>query len=118
MEGWDIDLGKPGQWTLATVPTASNDVLINALPMSSNTYSITVDQGSAVAHSIIESQPNAKLEILNGGTLTLGDNLSIVGGTFQINSDTTLKRTAAAYSNGIVTVREASPSSPRITRTV
>ena len=88
---WEV----AGQWSPSGAPTASNDVLIN-LPVinSDDTETLTIDQ-NAFAHSFTENMADAKVEIISGATLTLGGNLTVSAGKFQIDSGGTLKQIAA-----------------------
>ena len=78
-------------WSPSGVPASGDYVLVNA----SGTYTITIDDAAA-AHSLVVNDSGATVEILGGNTLTLGGDLTIEAGNFQVDSGATLKNIAAS----------------------
>jgi hypothetical protein len=86
---WEVD----GQWSPSGVPTSTDDVVVNG--SGESTYTLTIDQAS-VAQSLVVNDSKATVEIVDGGNLTLGGNLTIEAGKFQIDAGGTLTDTAAS----------------------
>ena len=79
-------------WTAAFVPTAVDNALINNSLFP--TFSPVIQGGGAVAATVAVS--DIPLEVTNGGTLTVGDTLSIgAGGTFTADNGVTVTVNAA-----------------------
>ena len=79
-------------WTPSGVPASDNDAIVDA---RGDFYTVTIDQAS-VAHSLLLNSAAAKLEIVRGGSLTLGGDATFTQGTFQVNSGGTLKDIAVS----------------------
>jgi hypothetical protein len=89
--------GTSSQWSPSGAPASSDDTVVdaNGSGAGNSAYKVTVDQASA-AHSLVVSDGRATVEIVKDGTLTLGGNLSVEAGTFQIDAGATLKDVAAS----------------------
>ena len=59
-------------------------------------FTLSVTQANDAAHSLVVNSSIAKVEIVSGGVLTLGGNLTIDAGTFQIDSGGLLKEIATS----------------------
>ena len=79
-------------WSAAGAPTSPDNAVVDA----NGHYTVTVDQASAAAHSLVENASQATVEIVHGGTLTLGGNLVIDQGNFQVDIGGTLKDVATS----------------------
>ena len=84
---WDT----PGQWTPSGVPGATDNAVVDA---ASGHLSVT--QANDAAHSLVVNSSTAKIEIVSGGVLTLGGNLTIDAGAFQIGAGGVLKQIATS----------------------
>jgi len=84
--GGSDDWQTASDWSPSGAPASSDYVLVDA----SGNYTVKVSQAAA-AHSLVVNDSGATVEILNGDTLTLGGNLTIQSGNFQIDSGGTLK---------------------------
>jgi VCBS repeat-containing protein len=80
-------------WTPSGIPTSDDDVIIDA--RGEELYTVTIDQASA-AHSLLLDSFAARVDIVRGGTLTLGGDAVFTQGTFQVDSGGTLKDVAAS----------------------
>jgi len=102
---WDT----AGQWTPSGVPGATDNAVVDTA--TGHSFTLSVTQTNDVAHSLVVNSSIAKVEIVNGAVLTLGGNLTIDAGTFQIDSGGLLKEiatsstiTGAFTNNGTVEV--------------
>ncbi len=89
--GGNGDWHNAGQWTPSVAPTPSDNVVVDA----SGRYTLEIDNAAA-AHSLVVNDSGAKVEIVEGNTLTLGGNLTIDAGTLHIDTEATLKDIAAS----------------------
>jgi hypothetical protein len=76
----------------AGAPTSTDNAVVDA----NGHYTVTVDQSTAAAHSLVENASQATVEIAFGGKLTLGGNLVIDQGNFQVDLGGTLKDIASS----------------------
>jgi hypothetical protein len=79
-------------WKSAGAPGSTDNAVVDA----NGHYTVFVDQNSAAAHSLVENASQATVEIAFGGKLTLGGNLAIDQGNFQVDLGGTLKDVASS----------------------
>ena len=79
-------------WSPAGAPASSDNAVVDA----NGHYTVFVDQASTAAHSLVENASQATVEIAFGGKLTLGGNLVIDQGNFQVDLGGTLKDVATS----------------------
>jgi len=82
----------PGQWSPPGVPISSDNTVVDVggSGVGNSAYTLTIDQASA-AHSLVVNDSRATVEVDEGAALTLGGNLTIQAGKFQIDAGGTLK---------------------------
>jgi hypothetical protein len=95
---WKSNAAQPwdtaGQWSPSGVPTANDNAVIDAT--TGHAFTLTITQTNDVAHALVVNSSIATVEIVEGAKLTLGGNLVIDAGAFQIDSGGTLKEIASS----------------------